>query len=272
MKKIGTFILCCFIVFASAASNKSSVRKVAKPSAANSALSEQNLIRAMELADNTFAAHFTGEGMAMARYYNPFTGSRSKETGSVWMYTSAIEAVNAILHGLHVQKEHGNTAIFEENFDRYATLLKGLYDNADFYLGSFKLVSYTQTKVWSVYGVHRSNFKGTAKVKGIENVYDDQMWFIRELLESYKVTNDEEYLRKAEYLTDYVLDGWDTTRDESGEERGGIPWGPGYVSKHSCSNGPMVSPLVWLHEIYKHHDDVITHRYIDATDGKTRKT
>src|SRR5690606_32207386 len=63
-------------------------------------LSERNLLRAMELTDNAVAAHFTGSGMAMARYYNPYTGVRSDEKGSIWMYTSAIEAVNAILHAL----------------------------------------------------------------------------------------------------------------------------------------------------------------------------
>lgn len=235
-------------------------------------LSEQNLLRAMELTDNAISSHFTGEGMAMARYYNPYTGIRSEEKGSIWMYTSAIEAVNAILHSLEAQKEHGNAALYDEHFNRYSELLYKLYDNADYYLGTFQLVSYTQTKEWSVYGVNRGGSKGSAKVEGIENVYDDQMWFIRELLEAYKLTGHNAYLEKAEYLTEYVLDGWDCTRDANGTERGGIPWGPGYVTKHSCSNGPMVSPLVWLHELYKDKSDEVTYGYIDATDKQTRKT
>lgn len=236
-------------------------------------LAEQNLLRAMELADSAVAAHFTGAGMAMARYYNPYNEVRSDETGSVWMYTAAIEAVNAILHGLEAQKEHGNAALYNEHFNRYSDLLYKLYDNADYYLGTFELVSYTQTKEWSVYGVNRGAAKGTAKVEGIENVYDDQMWLVRELLEAYKLTGNSEYLEKAEYLTAYVLDGWDCTRDANGDEIGGIPWGPGYVTKHSCSNGPMVSPLIWLHELYKEKGDeaTITHRYIDAGDKQTRK-
>src|SRR5687768_15326648 len=73
-------------------------------------LSEQNLHRAMELTDKAISAHFTGDGMAMARFYNPYTKVRSEEKGSVWMYTSAIEAVNAILHALKAQKVHGNAA------------------------------------------------------------------------------------------------------------------------------------------------------------------
>jgi predicted alpha-1,6-mannanase (GH76 family) len=234
-------------------------------------LSEQNLFRAMELTDNAIASHFTGDGMAMARYYNPYTGIRSDEKGSVWMYTSSIEAVNAILRALEAQKEHGNAALYTEHFAKYSELLEKLYDNVDYYMGTFQLVSYTQTKEWSVYGVNRGGAKGTAPVEGIENVYDDQMWLIRELIEAYKLTDNVEYLQKAEYLTEYVLDGWDCTRDANGAELGGIPWGPGYVTKHACSNGPMVSPLVWLHELYKDKNDEVIYRYIDAADRQTRK-
>lgn len=233
-------------------------------------LSEQNLLRAMELTDKAATAHFEGSGMAMARYYNPFTGTKSEEIGSVWMYSAAIEAVNAILHGLQVQMEHGNTDLYNKHFERYKTLLAQLYDNVDYYQGTFELVSYTQTKEWSIYGVNRGNSKGTARVDGVENVYDDQMWLIRELLESYKVTGEAAYLEKAEYLTEYVLDGWDSTRNSDGTERGGIPWGPGYVTKHACSNGPMVSPLVWLAEIYQGKNDEVAYRFIDEEDKETR--
>ncbi len=271
MKKFGTIIICClFFLGTTACSKTSSDNEIDKPQEAT--LSEQNLYRAMELADNAISSHFTGEGMAMARYYNPFTKVRSEEKGSIWMYTSAIEAVNAILHGLKVQKDNGNMSLYDKYFTDYTQLLGKLYENADYYLGTFRLVSYTQTKEWSVYGVNRGNAKGSAQVEGIQNVYDDQMWLIRELVESYKLTGNNSYLQKAEYLTEYVLDGWDCTRDPAGEERGGIPWGPGYVTKHSCSNGPMVSPLVWLYELYKNKPDEVSYRYIDATDRLTRKT
>jgi predicted alpha-1,6-mannanase (GH76 family) len=235
-------------------------------------LPEQNMLRAMEIADAGVAAHFTGDGMAMARKYNPFTKIRTDEKGSIWMYTSAIEAVNAILHGLKAHKDHGNAALYDQHFKKYSDLLYKLYDNADYYLGTFSLVSYTQTREWTVYGVDRGGSKGGAKVDGIANVYDDQMWLVRELIEGYKLTGEVKYLTKAEYLTEYVLDGWDCTRNAGGAELGGITWGPGYVTKHSCSNGPMVSPLVWLHELYKGKNDETTHRYIDATDKQTRLT
>src|SRR5690554_3318424 len=245
---------------------------IQEPPPTEGSLAEENLKRAIELTDNTIAAHFTGSGMTMARYYNPYTGNRSEEVGSIWMYTSGIEAVNAILHALQADKEKGNGTLYDEHFDRYVKLLRDLYDNAEYYLGTFTLTSYTQTKEWTVYGVHRGASKGGARVDGVENVYDDQMWLVRELLESYKVTREAQYLEKAEYLTEYVLDGWDCTFDANGNERGGIPWGPGYVTKHSCSNGPMVSPLVWLHELYKGKEDEVTHRYIDPEDKRTRKT
>lgn len=264
-------IITCFLLVAVACSKSDSLDTPDKPSGGGN-LPEENLLRAMQITDKAVSTYFTGDGMAMGRYYNPYTEVLSSEKGSVWMYTSSIEAVNAILHALKSQKEAGNAALYNEHFTRYVDLLSKLYSNADYYSGTFKLISYTQTKDWTVYGVDRGGSKGAAAVEGILNVYDDQMWFIRELLEAYKLTGNKEYLDKAEYLTEYVLDGWDCTRDADGNEIGGITWGPGYVTKHSCSNGPIVSPLVWLHEIYKDKSDMIEHRFIDATDKKTRKT
>ena len=262
---------CCLILFTVSGSCKSQLGKENRNSR-NYSLAEQNINRAIALLDNAVSAHLIGDELAMARFYNPYTGARSDEKGSIWMYTAVIEAVNAVLQSLKTHQETGNSALYNQHFHRYAQLLNDLYDNADYYLGAFSLISYTQTAEWSVYGVHRARTKGKAKVQGIENVYDDQMWFVRELLHSYKLTGKTAFLEKAEYLTAYVLDGWDCTFDADGNEIGGIPWGPGYVSKHSCSNGPMVSPLVWLHEIYKEKNDEITHRYIAPSDKKTRVT
>src|SRR5690606_13762554 len=128
-------------------------------------------------------------------------------------------------------------------------------------------------KEWSVYGVNRGAAKGTAKVEGIENVYDDQMWLVRELLEAYKLTGNSEYLEKAEYLTAYVLDGWDCTRDANGDEIGGIPWGPGYVTQASVSSGTKGSPHLWIHGLYKEEGEeaTINHRFIDARYQRTRQ-
>lgn len=240
-------------------------------------LAEQNLLRAMQIVDKALETYFSGTGMAMSRYYNPYNGSHANtegqdEPGSVWMYTSAIEGVNAIMHGLEAFKAAGNSELYEANYARYAEALRNLYENADHYKGTFTLTSYTQTREWTVYGVNRSDEKGKAEVEGIMNVYDDQMWLVRELFEAYRLTGDEDYLKQSEYLTEYVLDGWDCALDPDGKEYGGITWGPGYVTKHSCSNGPMVSPLVWLHEYYKGKADQITYRYIAADGSRESRT
>ena len=160
----------------------------------------QNVARAIELIDNAVECYFTGTGMAMSRYYNPYTGNRSSELGSVWMYTSSIEAVNAAMKAMKTGQAKGETALYDSHFNRYKELLTQLYDNLEYYAGTFTLTSYTQTKQWTVYGVNRGNDKGAAQVEGILNVYDDQMWLVRELLESYHITGEQRYLEKAEYL------------------------------------------------------------------------
>lgn len=260
-------LLCLFICACDKAKNDD---QIAPPEETNVAI--RSLNRSMEITDNALQAYFTGSGMTMARYYNPYTDKRSNEVGSIWMYTSAIEAVTAILQTLKIEKSEGDATRYNEHYKRYEDELMKLVDAADFYTGTFSLTSYTGTNEWTVYGVNRGNSKGGARVDGIENVYDDQMWLIREFIEAYKVTGKDVFLQKAEYLTKYVLDGWDCTYDSNGDERGGIPWGPGYVTKHACSNGPMISPLVWLYELYKGKADVVTHRYIDATDRRTRRS
>lgn len=283
MKKIITAIFCLMFVSVACVesvdptSESKGFGGILEGSINTSNLAEQNLLRAMQLADSATQHHFVGSTMSMARYYNPYTGSTKNvggndETGSVWMYTSAIEAVNAIMHGLKAQKDHGNADLYNKHFDRYSALLLKLYTNLDYYQGTFTLTSYTQTKAWSVYAVNRANAPGTANVGGILNVYDDQQWLIRELIDAYKLTNNSEYLTKAEYLSQYVLDGWDCVLDANGQEYGGIPWGPGYTTKHSCSNGPMVSPMVWLSELYKGKSDEITYKYIDTDKSRKMRT
>ena len=217
----------------------------------NQAKAKQNLERAMELVDLTMSKCFTGsdDDYRMYDIYN-MTLKRGEGTADVWPYTAALEAVCSVIEGIDALKDVLGEAEAQTQRPRYVNLLKKLYDNLDYYRGSFTLTSYTQTKNWSVYGVHRGG-KGTTNVSGIENVYDDQEWIIRELIRAYQLTGDNTYLTKAENLTAYVLDGWDCYPDKDGNDEGGITWGPGYTSKHSCSNGPIIQPLVWLSEIYR---------------------
>ncbi|MCT1530931.1 glycoside hydrolase family 76 protein [Sphingobacterium daejeonense] len=262
----------CFATFSDSLINQLAAAPFRNISTATtqSNFKEENLIRSMALIDKTIATYFDPVTFEMKRFYNPFTKVKSDERASVWMYSAGIEAINAVLACLKAAKDHGHSKLYDANFDKYNKLLAKMYDNADYYLGTFELTSFTQTKEWSVYAVDRVNEKGKANVTGILNVYDDQMWLLRELLDSYKITGNKAYLEKAEYLTAYVLDGWDVTIDENGAENGGIPWGPGYTTKHACSNSPLISSLVWLHQIYKDKNDKIERRYIDSKDKKTR--
>ena len=230
-----------------------------------------NISRAVTLADAALENYFSGSSMEMSRYYNPYSGNKSSEKGSIWMYTSAIEATVAIMEALELQKEKGDTKLYDTKFAHFRTVLDKLFQGAAYYKGTYTLTSYTQTKSWQPYAVNRASSPGGADVTGVLNVYDDQMWLVRELIGAWKVTGEKKYLDEAEYLAEYVIDGWDCSI-KGGKERGGIPWGPGYYSKHACSNGPMISPLVWLHEIYKGKPDVTTRRWIDETDGHTRRS
>lgn len=223
---------------------------------------ERNLERSLVLTNAVLEHCFSGNSMLMKRYWYPMLGTASAEKASVWMYTSSIEAVSALLRGMETLKEEGRAELYDKNSTELKNTLARLFDGLDWYKGTYTLTSFTQTREWSIYGVNRGNGPGTANVEGRENVYDDQEWLIRELLNAYSLTGETRYLEKAEYLTEYVLDGWDCTLKADGTEHGGIPWGPGYYTKHSCSNGPIISPLVWLSELYADKDDKIIHRYI----------
>ena len=179
------------------------------PTQQGAELATLNLSRAITLADSAFVHNFSGNTMKLLRYYNPITKSTDNEVGSVWMYTSAIEAVNGILESLKdMQKQVPD--LYAQNYERYVDRLTNLYDGLEYYAGTYTLTSYTQTKKWTVYSVNRADDKGGANVTGVLNVYDDQQWIIRELLRSYKITGNTEYLAKAEYLT--------RTFDETGVE------------------------------------------------------
>ena len=232
-------------------------------------VAEQNLRRAIQLLDHGISKSFYGDDMRMADVYD-VTDHRAKGTADVWPYTAVIESVNSVLEALESVKDI-YPDIYVDNHERYVTLLGKLHDNLGYYKGNFSLHSYARIGNWSVYGVHRSGSIGGANVAGIENVYDDQEWLIRELLRTYNLTKDKKYLDEAENLAAYVIDGWDCYLDDNGDEYGGITWGPAYNSKHSCSNGPFISPLVWLYDIYKNDVHTTMVKRIITGNG-TRKT
>lgn len=233
------------------------------------ALAEQNLERSMALVDGVMDKCFTGTSIkTMKDVYDFSTHKCENGTSDVWPFTAVIESVNSILEGLEAVKAK-NPTIYNDNHDRYVELLNNLYKYIKYYTGSFELTSYTRTTQWKgIYAVHRGYYPGFANVKGIENVYDDQMWIVREYIRAYKNTGKADFLEEAEHLTEYILDGWDPCLDSRGNEYGGITWGPGYTSKHACSNSPFISPLVWLAEIYKGKDDMTTHYFINKDQSR----
>lgn len=237
-------------------------------------LATRNLERSMALVDGVISKCFIGSGakMEMKDVYDLNRHARENGTSDVWPYTAVMEAVNSIIEGIDELKEEAPD-FYELDRERYVNLLNDLYRSIRYYAGSYKLVSYARTEDWmDIYGVHRGSRPGAATVTGIENVYDDQMWLAREFIRAYKNTGMEGYKTRAEYLIEYILDGWDVCVDSRGEEYGGITWGPGYNSKHACSNSPVISPLVWMAELYKGSDETTTYYYVNKDNTRSSKT
>lgn len=236
-----------------------------------SELAIQNITRAMEIADATWDKNMQGtpDNMYMADVYDTADGSVSGPS-DVWPLTAAIEAHCSILEALDAAKDVA-PGLYDDNFTVYRSRLGQLIDNLEFYRGTYRLPSFASNREWSPFAVPRANERGKANVTGILNVYDDQMWLSRELIRAYRVTGNDEYLDLATYLADYVIDGWDCWRDTDGKEYGGITWGPGYTSKHSCSNAPIIQPLVWLSQIYDGTDRETVYYYRDEKNNVKRE-
>ena len=245
---------------------------------ADESVAVTDLRRAIALTDATMEKSFTGKDLRMYDTYDTST-QKGNGTADVWPYTAALEAHCSVLEALDVLASGGSPAgtapddiqtLYAATHDRYVTRLKSLFSNLAYYAGTYTLSSYASNRRWTIYGVHRSNEKGQAAVTGIENVYDDQMWLCREMVRAYRLTGDKAYLTEATMLADYCIDGWDCCLDANGNEYGGISWGPGYNSKHSCSNGPLIQPLVWLADIYRTDDEAEDLKYYYILPDSTR--
>ena len=220
----------------------------------------QALERAIAVADAAWAKSMIGtpDNLYMADIIDIETGEQSGPS-DVWPYTAAIEAHCSILECLSMIQSRC-PELYAQHYRLFTERLIMLIDNLEYYRGQTYLCSYANRQSWHPFAVPRAREHGKADVSGILNVYDDQMWLARELIRAYRLTGKEDYLQTATELTDYVLDGWDCWPDESGREYGGITWGPGYNSKHACSNAPIIQPLMWLHDIYKRrHERYILH-------------
>ena len=207
----------------------------------------ENVRRAITLFDNMMSKCFNKTNLHLAMRYSPSTNAASGEV-SIWEYTAAYEAACSILEGLEAIRDVDNQ-LYEAGHSRMVEMVANLFNGMQMFKGTYSLPSYTGVNRWSVYAVNRAADPSADNYK--MNVYDDQMWITREDMRAYRLTGDDRYLTDAVNLSRYILDGWDCTLDANGNEYGGITWGPGYTSKHACSNGPIVSPLVWLAENYK---------------------
>lgn len=224
-------------------------------------LALRNLNRAMDIADAAWNKTIRGsdQNLYMADTYNTINGTTSGPS-DIWPLTAAVEAHCSILEALEAAKEC-DPQLYERTHTLYRNRLELLIDNLEYYRGTYRLASYATNRECSPYAVPRSATRGGANVSGILNVYDDQMWLARELTRAYRLTDNREYLELATYLADYVIEGWDCWRDEDGNEYGGITWGPGYNSKHACSNGPIIQPLAWLSDIYNNTGEEMDFSY-----------
>ncbi|WP_295728237.1 glycoside hydrolase family 76 protein [uncultured Muribaculum sp.] len=231
----------------------------------------RNIDRAIAIADATWSKNMKGSdtNLYMADVYDTVDGSVSGPS-DVWPLTAAIEAHCSILEAIEAARKVV-PGVYEEESGIYSHRLELLIDNLEYYRGTYRLQSYASNREWSPYAVPRASKRGAANVTGILNVYDDQMWLSRELIRAYRLTGKKEYLELATYLADYVIDGWDCWRDADGNEYGGITWGPGYNSKHSCSNGPIIQPLVWLAEIYAGTGEEMVYYYRDVNNNAKKE-
>ena len=156
----------------------------------NDEMAIRDLERAIQMTDATMEHSFSGSTSNMRMYdlYNLET-QQGSGTADVWPYTAAIEAHCSVIEALDMLQEKA-PQLYNDNRERYVKRLKQLFNSLDYYRGTYTLNSYARISQWSIYGVHRSNTKGTAAVTGIENVYDDQMWICREMVRAYKLTGD----------------------------------------------------------------------------------
>ena len=248
MKKISPYILSLAMCLTGAAAHAELT--------ADQQLAKRNVERAMAIIDATWnkaAIVKSNTDIAICDVFDINVDDKSGPS-DVWPYTAAIEAHCSLLEAMNALErvDDAETQQWVAQLKPYYTSqLDKIIDNLEWYRGTYNLPSYAViSKSVSPYAVPRASRRGGADVSGILNVYDDQMWIARELIRAYKLTDNRSYLDRAVYLTDYALEGWDCWHDGDGKEYGGITWGPGYNSKHACSNAPIIQPLVWLSDIY----------------------
>lgn len=191
----------------------------------NLTYAQRDLKRSLTLTDKMWEDFYDEDLNASMEYY-PYIED-SAEMCSVWHYTSIFSLLNRQLR-LDPDNETIKT--------RHTLVVEGL----EYYRER-------RNDDYRVYAVARGFTPGGASTGINSNVYDDNMWIAREFMEAYEITGEDKYLTMCREVIDYCLSGYDHTINEAtGEEWGGIYWGPYYKSKHACSNGPIIKTLIKL--------------------------
>ena len=139
--------------------------------------------RAAQLADNVFEKYIDQDLYTLDRddadwelfVYDGYSHEYESGEGgaSVWHYTAVYALANR-MYALYQGTEKG---------DEYKLLMDDLYEELAWYRGTGTFVEFTGTEERTVYGVNRSNVaRDQAGVEGTLNVYDDQMWLLREFI------------------------------------------------------------------------------------------
>lgn len=188
---------------------------------------ERNNLRSKVIADQMWKNYYDEELNGAINYY-PYKDD-TEEIASVWHFTSILSLY------IKLVKNNPNDAELKRKLN---TVLEGL----EYY--------HERRTDYRAYAVKRGVDIDMASSGYMADVYDDNMWIAREFLNAYETLNDESLLTKCEETIEYCLTGWDSSiNSDTGAEWGGIYWGPDYLSKHACSNGPIISTLVRLSKI-----------------------
>lgn len=191
--------------------------------------------------DDHYNTYEDGEIFASG-YYNALEGD-TDGLANCYEYSSLLTMANYLYA----------TSTTDAQKSYYKKLLDGYVAGLDNFTGDRAYLSSHGKREWkNIYCVHRG--EPGAGDPSVDMVYDDLMWIIRDFMKIHKTTGEEKYIALAENLTNACLDGWDSTKGGVG----GIVWGPIYVSKHTCSNGPLISALCDLAEYYKDKEDKVT--------------
>ena len=189
---------------------------------------ERNNQRSLIIANQMWNDYYDEELNASFTYF-PYKDD-SEEIASCWHFTSILSLYVKLV------RNNPNDKLLKER-------LKTVLDGLEYYHEK-------RSDGYRAYAVKRGIDIDRAQSGYMADVYDDNMWIAREFLNAYEVLNDESLLTKCKETIEYCLTGWDSSINEkTGKEWGGIYWGPDYISKHACSNGPIISTLVRLSEI-----------------------